>query len=194
MASNPDRLMSLQDVMRQTGLTASGITAREKAGSFPMHYFSGPQRPRWSAAEVSAWLANQPIPAKAFSEAHPRVPKGFCVNEAALVRQAPRYNGRHMSADRLRAFAVKVEDLMHGGCGIYFLWRDDTVVYVGQTKAGYLRIANHLANSGMMFDSVGFMRCDSELLNAAERAYLDRLLPEYNSDPITMKAKRRAER
>ncbi|MBZ9649415.1 hypothetical protein K9B33_17915 [Sphingobium sp. 3R8] len=174
-----------------TCLTAAGIKAREDAGAFPKHFFSGPRRPKWSAGEVNAWMIDQPIPAKAFSDAHPRVPKGFCINEAALVRQAPQYNGRHMNADRLRSFAVPVEDLMHGGTGIYFLWRGDTVVYVGQTRTGYLRIASHLANSAMAFDAVGFMRCDAESLDAAERAYLDRLLPEYNTDPTTMKLKRR---
>lgn len=193
MASNPDRsrdnLLRIVDVMRLTGLTAGEIAARQIAGDFPCGFKIGPRSTRWSEREIIEWLATRPSPNRAYVPSL-RAPKGYYVNEAALVRHAPSYTGRHMSVDRLREFAVPVADMMHGGTGLYFLWRDSSVVYVGQTRAGFLRIATHMSNSGMTFDAVGFLRCPSSELDAAERAYIDRLLPEYNRDPITMKAKR----
>ncbi|WP_257540564.1 AlpA family phage regulatory protein [Sphingobium sp. CFD-1] len=184
-----DNLLRLVDVMRLTNLTAGDITARQIAGDFPQGVKIGPRSTRWSEQEIIAWLATKPSLCRAYVPSL-RAPKGYYVNEAALVRHAPAYTGRHMSVDRLREFAVPIADMMHGGTGLYFLWRGDSVVYVGQTRAGFLRIATHMSNTGMAFDAVGFLRCPSSELDAAERAYIDRLLPEYNRDPITMKAKR----
>lgn len=192
MRKSTDRLVPMVEVTRLTGMTAAEVTRLIDAGHFPPSWYGAGRAKRWSVAAIDEWMAQREAqPERALSPSHPRAPKGYCVNEAALVRQAPEHGGRFMSADRLRAFAVPVADLLHSHSGIYFLWKGDRIVYVGQTRTGYHRIASHMANSAMDFDAVGFVRCAREDLDKVEREYLDRLLPDLNADPITNMLRRR---
>lgn len=62
---------------------------------------------------------------------------------------------------------------------IYFLIRDDVVVYVGQTKRGVQRILSHSLDK--KFDSFSYYQLPSSVdLNELEAYYIFSLLPEYN--------------
>lgn len=76
--------------------------------------------------------------------------------------------------------------------GIYFLIRDDRIVYVGQSVHVEARLAAHAADMSKAFDKAVWYPCPRESLSATERAYLSALLPEYNNDPITLGLKRAA--
>lgn len=63
--------------------------------------------------------------------------------------------------------------------GIYFLVRDDAVVYVGQSLNLYVRIACHAAKN---FDRVAFILCSPDQLDVMESLYIHLLEPELNGD------------
>lgn len=189
--SDRNCLIALPEVTRLTQCTAAEIAGMIERGVFPTAIQIGKRLKRWDSGEVGAWIAGRDAqPDLSLSRAPMRLPKGIAINEVALVRSAPDFAGRFMSIDRIRNFAIPVADLLHSVSGIYFLWKLDRVVYVGQTRTGYHRIASHLANSGMDFDAVSFIRCSRDQLDAVEREYLDRMLPTLNSDPITEKKRR----
>ena len=76
---------------------------------------------------------------------------------------------------------------------IYFLIKDEEIVYVGQSIMPLQRIEKHSRNK--VFDSYYLMDFDSyeELknitLNDCERILINRFLPKYNVDGITLRIK-----
>lgn len=71
--------------------------------------------------------------------------------------------------------------------GIYFLVQGDSVVYVGQSKNVYARIATHLNEGQKIFDKAAFIDELPEKLNEVESTYIAALKPQYNkiSGPIS---------
>lgn len=62
--------------------------------------------------------------------------------------------------------------------GIYFLIRGSNVVYVGQSKNIYSRIAAH--SSSKSFDSMAWIACNAEKLDSLESLYIHFFKPELN--------------
>jgi hypothetical protein len=63
-------------------------------------------------------------------------------------------------------------------CGVYFLLRDEQVVYVGQSTSLGVRIASH--DKRKDFDRVVYFECHPADLNRLETAFILKLKPEYN--------------
>lgn len=63
---------------------------------------------------------------------------------------------------------------------LYFLVRDDRVVYVGQTLSLHRRIDSH-RKSKKAFDRVLFCELDQSTLQQLESALICHLSPEYNA-------------
>lgn len=187
-----DSLLRMADVRRRTGLSQATIYRREAAQAFPARVRLGPNSVAWYESDIVAWLAaRDAAPARAMSE--PAIqPLGTVLTEAAFLRQAPTFQGSVETIDRLHEQSVRVTDLVHCASGIYCLWREEVLIYVGQTKIGFTRIAAHIANPSMVFDAVSFIRCPEADLDALERAYIDKFLPEMNRDALTQKARRGA--
>jgi hypothetical protein len=61
---------------------------------------------------------------------------------------------------------------------VYFLVRDDVVVYVGQTTNLHLRVARHRRDK--QFDRVLHLPTPCEDLDRVERGFIHALQPEYN--------------
>ena len=62
--------------------------------------------------------------------------------------------------------------------GIYFLFRNEKIVYVGQSEDIFKRVHNHL--NSKIFDSWNFIEFQSEDLNEIEANYILLYKPEYN--------------
>lgn len=60
---------------------------------------------------------------------------------------------------------------------IYFLLRNDRVVYVGQSKRGIIRPLSYWEKD---FDTVKVLYCTEKDLNALEDKYIAKYQPEYN--------------
>ena len=63
-------------------------------------------------------------------------------------------------------------------CGIYFLIKNNKVVYVGKSENIGLRVRVHKYSKD--FDSFTIINCDSSELKNLERDYIFKFLPKYN--------------
>ena len=63
--------------------------------------------------------------------------------------------------------------------GIYFLFKECTLVYIGQTTRGQQRIFEHKEKD---FDRYSFMPCDIDDLNKKEKELILKYRPIYNKD------------
>jgi hypothetical protein len=69
--------------------------------------------------------------------------------------------------------------------GIYFLIKDNKVIYVGQSRNITCRLAGHAQSK--TFDSWYWIPCEVERLNEVERVYIRTLLPVENMDSTSRK-------
>lgn len=84
-----------------------------------------------------------------------------------------------LSLEQIVAVAVPKA---HTLCGIYFLIREDRIVYVGQSRNMPVRIRQHKADPGKKFERYAMHVCPARLLDRLERYYILRFQPEYNLD------------
>ena len=82
--------------------------------------------------------------------------------------------GKHMVSEQ---YIVAKAEYFENQCGVYFLVKDNRVVYVGQSVQISARLADHAKTKN--FDSYAFIRCDKEKLNVLESLYIHALSPEY---------------
>ena len=64
--------------------------------------------------------------------------------------------------------------------GVYFLFKNNDLVYVGQSTHVPTRIASHVREGRLEFDKVSFIRVPPERLLEVEAYYIDLLWPEEN--------------
>ena len=64
--------------------------------------------------------------------------------------------------------------------GVYFLFKNNNLVYVGQSTHVPTRIASHVREGRLEFDKVSFIRVPPERLLEVEAYYIDLLWPEEN--------------
>lgn len=63
--------------------------------------------------------------------------------------------------------------------GVYLLFLENKIVYVGQSKCPAARIGQHVQN-GRKFDSAAAIECPTELLSDLESHYIVKYIPEGN--------------
>jgi hypothetical protein len=64
--------------------------------------------------------------------------------------------------------------------GIYFLFSDDELVYIGKSLSIYARIGNHCADVEKQFNRVSIFLCSIEELDDLECKYILKYKPKYN--------------
>lgn len=62
---------------------------------------------------------------------------------------------------------------------VYFLIKNSTIVYVGQTTSGLARVLSHCYNKD--FDSYSTIPCPPENLDEMESDYIYKFYPKYNT-------------
>lgn len=62
-------------------------------------------------------------------------------------------------------------------CFVYFLLKDNEVIYVGQTKHGLARPLSHRDKD---FDEIKILYCDATNLDILEDTYIQKYQPTYN--------------
>ena len=89
---------------------------------------------------------------------------------------------------------IKIERL----CGIYYLLREDEIVYIGQSTNILFRVATHLNLGVKVFDSYMYELCTPQLLDKLELESIIKHKPLYNvslpacSEYTTMNAVRKS--
>ena len=76
--------------------------------------------------------------------------------------------------------------------GVYFLCKNNEIVYVGQAQSVSNRVGNHCGDGVKDFDSAFCIPVSISLLNAVEQYYIKAFLPKYNKCALSKKAKREA--
>lgn len=64
--------------------------------------------------------------------------------------------------------------------GVYFLIREEEIVYVGQSNNIHARISYHMQCTNKKFDSFSYINVPLERLNNVESHYIEKFEPEYN--------------
>lgn len=64
--------------------------------------------------------------------------------------------------------------------GIYFLYNEYKIVYIGQAKVLAERLARHYKDTDKVFDQVRYLNVPETDLNDIERVFIKIYLPEYN--------------
>lgn len=72
--------------------------------------------------------------------------------------------------------------LFNSGTCIYFLCRDERVVYVGQSENVHQRLVEHIRTK--VFDSVFYLRVSAHKMSKIESALISYLKPEYNQTSL----------
>lgn len=67
-----------------------------------------------------------------------------------------------------------------GLCGVYFLFLQKQVVYVGQSINIFRRLGQHAEKGAIQFDAVSWIECGREELGRLERAYIHLFNPPLN--------------
>ena len=68
-------------------------------------------------------------------------------------------------------------------CGVYFLYDDEELVYIGHSTRIPMRVCEHLSNLNgceKEFTDAYFLPCEKDLLFATEMACIRRYRPKYN--------------
>lgn len=65
--------------------------------------------------------------------------------------------------------------------GIYLLWKNGTVVYVGQSTNIFNRVGDHVADPRMDFDSYSYVPVENGNLNELEADMIVKLNPSLNT-------------
>lgn len=68
----------------------------------------------------------------------------------------------------------------NGLCGIYFLVRGSSVVYVGQSINVYKRLSEHMGARIIDFDKYHVLPCAAELMDILETSYIAKFRPYWN--------------
>jgi len=104
-------------------------------------------------------------------------------NGETIKRYDYRYWGDEKSnQSTLAQLMAKVDRIMPGTTGIYFLICEGDIVYVGQSKDVLARLGQH-ATAGVRFDDYRFIECDPIALDALEFHYIKRFAPKFNHEP-----------
>lgn len=154
-----------------------------------------PSDPRWLDAEATARYISVRIDALPRLVRQGRIPKGIEVKgRSGLWWSADGIDGLLSGADSgswkrnetPEALSLKsVDEILSTAIpkaavmiGVYFLIKDGTIVYVGQSTDICARIAQHVGVKD--FDSWAWVACPCAELNATELAYILALKPALN--------------
>jgi hypothetical protein len=122
-------------------------------------------------------------------EIDPELPRSTRENEKYLLQLAqlqnqvkslttPLRDGLLTTAEILR----RREPLTTALCGIYFLIKEDVIVYIGQSVNIMSRVHTHRYESIKEFDSFSYLLCRKDELDILEAKYILSYLPLYNGD------------
>lgn len=125
----------------------------------------------------------------------PKIASILTYNEQDLHKGLPwRRKQAHETRDKLRT----IPHLEHSeqlypapidNCGIYFLWKNKSIVYVGQSTAIASRVGQHAQSKD--FDFYSFVPCCREALDFLESYHIHRIKPVLNG-PFNKKGYQRA--
>lgn len=70
--------------------------------------------------------------------------------------------------------------ILEKGCGVYFLFDGDELVYIGKTTKFELRLSSHMLKK--VFDSYVFVKVPLHILHEEEKKHIMHYKPKYNTE------------
>ena len=91
------------------------------------------------------------------------------------------------SKPKLRHFITDIKKYNRFGniSGIYFLFKNNEIVYIGKSVSIFRRILEHKHN----FDSFSYIELPKEKLDIYEKLFILKYNPEYNTETFTHRSK-----
>jgi hypothetical protein len=165
----PRALKTAKQAGNRFGVSAERLTELAKAGFAP-HYRIDGGEPLFEPSELKRWLAEN----LTVTECKGLPTQIVVVNSGAAVDVAPE-EIRHVAG---------LCDISHVlAPGIYFLCKDNRVVYVGQSVSPGSRVLSHRNDSRKPFDAVYFLSWPEWDLDRIETAFIKHLKPIHNKTP-----------
>ena len=103
-----------------------------------------------------------------------------------VVQELPRLKIQpHDVAAAVMAIVKGAGDVpRESNCGVYFLIRDDRIVYVGQSIDVVERVARHRKDATTTFNRAAWIPCEPSRLCDVEMFWIRAILPEHNRTGI----------
>jgi len=162
---------SLEEIAREAGVDAEKLGDYARSGFAPC-LLGANNEPRFRKNEILNWIKDNMF-REVIGRSLPARPNVFIfTNEAPKGVPIPR------ELDTIEGLA-EYAHYQFPPC-IYFLVRDNKVVYVGQSVSLPVRIQTHLTTERKDFNRVLYLPVPMYQLNEAENEYIRALRPEYN--------------
>lgn len=162
----PGDLLDAASVARATGVSETRILELAQSCMIP-HWRIDGGPPLFKIAETKRWISDN------LAE---RIEGASLPFELRITVQPPLATTAPLA---LRAIANLREIPIRDCVGVYFLVRDDVVVYVGKSKRVFDRIVEHQRDK-KPFSRVYFLAAPAEMLDDIEGALIRCLEPELN--------------
>jgi len=65
--------------------------------------------------------------------------------------------------------------------GVYFLFNDIDLVYIGKSNNIYFRIITHIGNDRIVFDKYSYVKIDGDYMSIVEAVLIKYYKPKHNS-------------
>jgi predicted DNA-binding transcriptional regulator AlpA len=195
-----DRFVTWKDISDRIPLSLRQIDRLEASGEFPIRRQVGPRRVAWLESEVVAWAKTRfPSYVALFSQDAQKsanAPEKLAAenaqkqiaemaleisdlrNKLALerARSVLAWDIDSASIEAVRAAAFPVKQVT----GIYFLFDDDELVYIGQSSNIMQRVGAHLYEAVKGFNKVAYIAIERARLDEIEAAMIRKFRPPYN--------------
>lgn len=174
------RLYSADEVIARIGKRIGGFSVARllelaDAGYCPCVRIDGGS-PRFSVRAVSSWIRENMMQVQ---DGMP-LPRVLHVARASVAGDIP--FRCPISIEPLSQYLRLInEALLEAQPGVYFLIKDHTVVYVGQSRHVFARVAGHAAQHRKTFDCAVYLPIPSSELDPVEAAFIRLLAPPLNA-------------
>jgi len=76
----------------------------------------------------------------------------------------------------------KIKEVKKDTVGVYFLYKDENCVYIGQSLCVRKRVMAHFRSTAIAFDNFDFIVCEPSQLSDLEAEHIAFLAPPYNGN------------
>ncbi|SHK43559.1 transcriptional regulator, AlpA family [Roseomonas rosea] len=162
-----NRFIRIEEVEAMTGWDRTSIRRAMMKGAFPSARMLSSRTMRWVHCEVADWVAANGRQIAPMPPPDPKLPK-------PAMFGPPRPNPfALLNEEQILAQAVP-----YGAPGIYFLIKEERIVYIGQSVNVHARVAHHRYSKA--FDRWHWIPVPKRRLNVMEQRYIQFFRPPLN--------------
>lgn len=164
--------LDVQEAAAHCGISADTLTQWTNSGHAP-HYTIEGNGPFYRRTDIAKWVRENLVKANA----------GFPIpSQMSVLQPIGSREDVAIPASLCGVSGLQVVTVCGHCPGVYFLCDGGEVVYVGQSTSVVNRVVTHAVQGLKVFDknSVLYLPCPAEQLDAVEARFIDLLRPKYN--------------